>query len=165
MFKLFGALCIVIAGASFGFLKSYMMKKRIESLSSFLLAFKKISAEISFTRHRAERVFTDISKELKMPIFYDAALLIKSKGLKAAWEYALNSHKPNMALSDKDIATINKFSSSLEYTGEEQKRSVDTVIKLTSLLLTEAEKSYEKEGRLFRSAGCLVSVLIAILLY
>ena len=165
MYKLLGGILIILSGGCLGFLKSFRMKKRINSLTSSLVAFKKMSAEISFTNHRLERILGDISKETSLPLFFDTSLLIKEKGIKKAWDLSLNERKDEMALTDNDIITFKKFPEIFDYTGATQQKSFDTFLKLLTLSKSDAENEYKKTGKLIKSGGFLLSLLVVILLY
>ncbi len=165
MYKLLGGVLIILSGVYIGFLKSYKMKKRINSLSDSLLVFKKMSATISFTNHRLERILGEISKETNLPLFFDTSILIKEKGIKKAWDISLQERKNEMALTDNDIITFKKFPEIFDYTGIEQQKSFDTFLKLLTLLKSHAENEYQKTGRLIKSGSFLVALLVVILLY
>jgi len=165
MHKLLGGILIILSGVYIGFFKTFKMKKRINSLSACLVAFKKMSAEISFTNHRIERILGEISREVSLPLFFDTSLLIKEKGIKNAWDICLNKRKDEMVLTDSDISTLKKFPEIFDYTGATQQKSIDSFIKLLTLLKSDAENEYQKNGRLIKSGSFLLSLLVVILLY
>ncbi len=165
MFKIIGAVSVFASCVIVGFLKSYRLKRRSESLFLFAQAIERLGVEISFTKKRLERIFAEISREFALPIFYDSAISIKTMGLKRSWEEALNKYAHDLALSDSDINTLSAVGDISGYAGEEQQRCIHTLVKLLELSHSEALDIYSRTGKLCRSIGLLLGLLLVILLF
>ncbi len=165
MFKIAGALGVFLPCLVWGILKSYKLKKRCESLSVLKQATERLGVEISFTKKRLERIFTEISRDFSLPVFYNTAILIRKAGLKTAWSESLDRYADEMALSETDIKTLSGLGDISGYAGDEQQRLLHTLTKLLELSCNEAGESYKRCGKLSRSIGLLVGLLLVILLF
>ena len=164
MFKFLGAIIIFTACTSFGLIKSYKMKKRCDSLSTLLLSLRRICAETSFTKKRIERIFCEISREFNLPIFFLAASLIKTEGVRGAWEKSINEYSAEMCLSPRDVSAALTLGNAADFSGEEQQKSLRTCERLLELSLAEAKDDYQRGAKLSRSGGILCGILAVILL-
>ncbi len=165
MFKIAGSICIFLSCLFAGLLKSYKLKKRSESLASLRLAIERMGVEISFTKKRLERIFAELSQDFNLPVFYDTAMMMRSVGLKGAWQENIEAYSREMALADSDMKALESIGDIAGYTGEEQQRCIYTLVKLLELCEAEAKEVYERTGKLYRNMGVLVGLLCVILLF
>lgn len=165
MFKFAGAAAIFISCVSIGCTKSYRMKKRCSSLNSLILATERIGAEISFTKKRLERIFNDIARDFKLPIFSDTAILMQSVGTRHALSRSLSKYADDMALTAQDIKAAKTLNAITDFSGDEQQRLLQTTLKLLELSYSEATEKYNKTGKLYRNCGVLLGMLGVILLF
>ncbi len=165
MFKFAGAAAIFISCLSIGFTKSYRMKKRCNSLNSLILATERIGAEVSFTKKRLERIFNDIARDFKLPVFSDTAVLMLNLGTRHAWSRSLSKYADDMALTASDIKAAKTLNSIGDFSGEQQQQLIHTTLRLLELSFAEATENYSKTGKLYRSCGVLFGMLGVILLF
>ncbi|MBQ7793321.1 MAG: stage III sporulation protein AB [Clostridia bacterium] len=164
MLKIFGAAAVFLPCFITGLVKSYRLKKRCDSLASLKLSAERIGAEISFTKKRLERIFSEISRDFNLPVFYDTAMSVQSMGLKSAWTASITKYSDSMALTEQDIKALETLGELGSYTGDEQQRCIRTAAKLLELSHTEALDVYSRTGKLCRSSGTLFGILAVILL-
>ncbi len=165
MLKLAGALGVLLPCMIFGFLNAQKLKKRCDSLLLLKTAIERMGAEISFTKKRIERIFAEISRDFKLPVFYDTSLSVKGAGLEKAWRDSLKKYSEPMALSDSDIKALYTIGKLSHFSGEEQQRCIHTLLKLLELSYAEAAERYSRVGKLYKSSGVLVGLLAVILLF
>ena len=165
MLKLAGAAAIFLSCLSIGFIKSYRMKKRCDSLNSLILATERIGAEVSFTRKRLERIFNDTARDFYLPVFSDAAVLMLNLGARHAWCRSLSKYADDMALTANDIKAAKTLRSIGDFSGDEQQKLIHTTLRLLELSYQDATDRYNKTGKLYRSCGVLCGMLGIILLF
>ncbi len=164
MLKMLGILSVFFPCLFWGAFKSYRLKKRCDSLGSLRLAAERLGVEISFTKKRLERIFTEVARDFSLPIFFDAAVGAKELGLRSAWEESLEKYSEEMALAATDIKALRALGDIAGYSGEEQQRCIRSLLRLLELSEKEAGQIYERQGKLCRSSGILIGLLAVILL-
>ncbi len=164
MLRLIGVLSVFFPCLIAGVIKSYRLKKRYKSLEALKLAIERVGVEISFTKKRLENVFCEASRDFSLPMFFDTVILAKMVGLKKAWHETLCKYADEMALLDTDIKALETIGDLAGVSGEEQQRTIRTLLKLLELSIQEAREAYTTTGKLCRSSGLLVGLLAVILL-
>lgn len=165
MLKLAGAAIIFSASLSIGFIKAFRLKKRCDSLHKLMLATERIGAEISFTQKRLERIFNEAARDFSLPLFSDIAVMMLKTGVRHAFDRSIIKYADDMALTKTDIKAAKTLSAIGDYSGIEQKKLIDTTLRLLELSHREAVDSYNKSGKLYRSSGVLIGLLGIILLF
>lgn len=163
MLRLVGALMIVLAGSAIGFLKSDCLRKRAVDLGKIISGLSLLETDISYGKKTLKSALFSIGEHQKIEFFKRIAEGIDNGGIKKALEEALSQE--GEYLLERDKAPILALGENLGMT--DSKSQVTSIKMAVSSLYEEkadAEETYARLGRLYRSAGVLGGILGAIIL-
>ena len=164
MLKLFGAVVIVFTFGLWGVSKSERLKKRRDSLNLTISSLNLLENEIDFSQKDIASALLSVGNMGNMPLFTEAAKLLKNSTVQNAFIDALKSSDMCFSRSDRDI--FQDFSQSLGSLGKEaQIKSILHAKELFCESYSYACEDYGKYGRLYRNMGFLLGILVAIILF
>lgn len=166
MQKLIGAGLIVAAFFTIGYLKSYELKKRRDSLRSIISDFEILTAEISFSKNTLTESFRKIEVHGKTGIiFFEAAENIGQYGIGHAWKKSINDNAGNLGFSKEDAEVLLSAGNRIGKTDmENQIAYLKNTIELLKIQEQSANEEYNKLARLYQTGCLLIGALIALLL-
>lgn len=164
MLKLTGALFIILSSAILGFYKAYTLKQRCDSLDKIIAALKTLKTEISYTKMDIKSIFMSIGDTQNLQLFCCAAEKMDTENCRRALCDSVDEQKMYLLGTDNEVLKI--LAENLGMTDTETQTGA---IEHACIRLEEARKNagteYEKNSRLYRSAGILCGLLTVILLY
>lgn len=162
MVKLAGAVMTGLASGYFGLKLSMSLKKRIQSLNDIDASLELLESEISFSANRLEGALRRADRN---GLFTAAADGMNGAGIKKAWENAVDSMKNRLCLADADCEALYMLGSNIGRTdAENQIKHIKYVKSAVRAQAESAQSEYDRFGRLYRSGGILVGLMIIIIL-
>lgn len=128
--KLIGALLVISASTTAGWIYSTLLKKRLQLLNVLIQCFLWLETEIGYGSVPLGEAFTRISgrvqAEAKTLFLAFTAALNGAEGLTAdeAWQRSLAQNREELALKAEDWALLNDFGRTLGATDREHQVSV-----------------------------------------
>lgn len=163
MLKLTGAVMIIAAGAFWGYSRSAALKNRADSLAAIISALNLLENEIGYAKSSIKGALLSSGRACGAEIFTYAAEKVDEMGVGAAFSAAVE--EKGGCLSEEDRAQLKLLCENLGISGvSAQLKSIGHVKELMCAARLNAEKEYEKSGRLYRSVGVLAACAAVILL-
>ena len=163
MLKLSGALLVILAFGIWGVLKSDKLKKRCDNLLSLISALTLLENEIGYGEKDISSALLSVGSIENLPLFVQISEQLKGSSVSSAFFDALKNSDICLSKSDKD--TLCEFSQNLGSLGKEsQIGSIRHTKELLEAARISACEEYGKYGKLYRSMGILLGILIAIIL-
>lgn len=166
-FKLIGACAVMASCTALGFAKSLALKRRTETISSFIRAVNLFKSEVSFMKNGLYDIFLRTAAAGILPVFFkDAASMLKTDGMEAAWRQAMQNSRRALALTDADVEILSIIGSTLGKSGaRNEAEGLDNVRILLEEQYRDALKTYERDASLWRNAGAVLGAAAAIILF
>lgn len=162
MVKLAGAIMTGLSCGYFGFRLSVSLKKRIQALNDIEASLELLESEIGFSAQRLEGALRCVDRN---GLFTAAADEIESKGIKKAWQNAVSGMKSRLCLTDADCEALYMLGGNIGKTdAEDQIKHIKYVKTAVRAQKDSAQSEYDRFGRLYRSGGILVGLMIIIIL-
>lgn len=168
--KLIAAAILVMGGGYLGILFASGLATRVNQIEEMRLALMRMSFNISFLKMPVKEALTNAAKTSKGGIYrvlIDAANMI-NEGLSpaCAWERAILKNRSSLCLKSTETDILNEFANNLGRgdTENEINNIKATCAKLT-LSQTVAEGERDSKGKLWRGAGVLAGMFVAVLLF
>lgn len=162
MVKLMGAVMTGFACAYFGFKLSLSLKKRIASLTDICTSLEMLESEISFTADKLKRAFLRVDRN---GLFTSAAEEIEDKGIKKAWNNAVSKSQKRLCLTDADCNAVCMLGETIGKTDlDNQIKHIKYVKSAVMSQRDGAQAEYNRFGRVYRSGGVLIGLMIIIVL-
>lgn len=165
MIKFAGAVFIILSASYIGFYRAEILRKRLMYLKNIKVSLNILESEISFSQNVLTRVFIRIDGIIDTNgLFSRAAEKMSRTGVKKAWCEAVDSSDMYLKKQDKEALYI--FGEGLGMSDKDnQLKNIRHTKDMIDSLLKEAENEYEKNAKLYRSAGFLTGLFFAVLLY
>lgn len=162
MVKFLGAVMTGLACAYLGLRMSITLKKRVRALSDILASLEMLESEISFSVNRLKKAFLRADRN---GLFSCAANNMDQTGAGESWRRAVAENKSRLCLTDADCEGLNLLSANLGRTdAQEQLKSIRYVKTILREQEKQAQSEYARVGKLYRSGGVLVGIMIVIIL-
>lgn len=170
--KMIGALLVIAASTTAGWIYSTLLKKRLQLLNALIQCFQWLETEIGYGSVPLGEAFTRIStrlpKEAKALLSGFATELNGPAGLTAdeAWEKSLTQNREGLALKAEDWALLIDFGRTLGTTDREHQVSAirQTLARLKHQA-SAAEEEYKKNERLYRYLGIAAGTIVVLIFY
>jgi stage III sporulation protein AB len=172
MWKLIGAVLIVSAGASFGFMQAMHLAKRPKQIRLIIGALQRLETEIMYGMTPLPDALRRISLQCAEPVaglFRKAAQELAGQTVHSTneiWQRAVEESWKRSSMKNGELETLRQLGFTLGLSDR-----IDQVKHLrlaASQLQTEEDLAREEQRRyekMWRSLGVLAGALIAILLY
>ncbi len=165
MYKLTGALLIMICFIMFGLGKCITIKRRLKYLKEFRAMIDALRAEISFSAtpltSAAEKIGTKFSNEC----FKDFARLISERGGQDAFEMAVTKYADKYAFTARDQSCILLMANGLGRTNREnQVRQLDYTLMELEKVIGEASGECMQKTRSYINGSVLIGAFAVLML-
>ncbi len=163
--RFIGSTLVAIAVTWWGMCEAKKLKERVEFLRALLSGLLTAKAEIEFGRYEIGYIFKRINMNNDKGIFKICSGLIKEKGIKAAWETAVNNVCDEGFLKGNDKNVIIQLGKSLGMSDVEgQKNNIDMVVAELKKSISVAEEEDMRLGKVYKGCSVLLGVFIMIIL-
>ena len=163
MFKLMGAVLIVISATLWGFSKEERLKRRIEIISDLISGLLLLENEISYGKRDIKNALWSIGEINNVKLFKSAAEYMDKLGVKMGFKRATEENGKFLLGTEKQA--LDTLAENLGMTGTDTQIKS---IKHARILLIEAKErasaEYERSGKLYKGAGFLGGVAVVIFL-
>jgi stage III sporulation protein AB len=160
LLKAVGALCLIFAGTAAGCLQSRKLRRRRDRLQAFLQFLAEAKTEISYTAAPVEEIVERHGKKLSFLQPYFQAVQ-EGQPFVQAWRKAA----ANPALTPQERVLLRDFGEGFGATDVQgQLAHCSLYEELTRQELGEAQKTYQKDGRLYRMLGVCAGLIFALVL-
>lgn len=162
MVKIFGAVMTGFACGYFGFRMSMTLKTRLKSLSDIAVSLEMLESEIAFSINKLKKAFVRIDRN---GLFTLASNVMEEKGAGKAWSEAVNNTREKLCLTEADSDILLMLGKSIGKSDtEDQIKNIRYVKNLIKDQEKQAGEEYSRFGKLYRSGGVLVGLMLIILL-
>lgn len=162
MVKLMGAVMTGFACGYFGFRLSMSLKKRVRSLTDICTSLEMLESEIGFTAERLKRAFLRVDRN---GLFTSAAAEIEDKGVKKAWNGAVEKSQKELCLTDADCEALRMLGETIGKTDADNQIKHIKYVKTAVMAQRDgAQAEYDRFGRVYRNGGILIGLMIIIIL-
>lgn len=162
MVRILGAVMVGAACGYFGFRMSLSLKKRTKSLADIAASLEMLESEINFGANKLKKAFMRVDRN---GLFTAAAQGIEEKGIKNAWSDAVNMSKTSLCLTDADSDILLMLGKNIGKTDtEDQIKNIKYIKTMINGQEKQAVSEYDRFGKLYRSGGILVGLMLVIIL-
>ncbi len=168
MLRAIGAILIILACASFGFLAERRLSLRIRALSSILPALEILKAEIGNLLTPIPEAFLFLSCNAAAPasaLFSETyeALAKGGESFADAFSGVLREKAAKSGFYPEDAAVLNELSPVLgRYGAEEQSAKLKQVICRLEEARTKACEDHDQRGRLYKTMGIMLGIVLVL---
>ncbi len=163
MLKLTGAVMIIVSAALWGFMQSDRLKRRRTELTRIISGLTLLENEITYGKRDIKRILISVGEMNELEFFELAGEYVECYGIKDGFLKAVQEKCDMLLGTDKEVLSV--LSENLGMTdGGTQIKSIRHAKALLENAEVAASESYEKNGRLYRSAGVLAGLATVILL-
>ena len=168
--KLIAAAILVLGGGYIGILFASGLAIRVNQIEEMRLALMRMSFNISFLKMPVKEALASAAKTSKGGIYrllVDAADMINN-GLSpgCAWERAILKNRSHLCLKSSDTDILNEFANNLGRGDTENEiNNIKATCAKLSLTQTTAEGERDSKGRVWKGAGVLAGMFVAVLLF
>lgn len=163
--RFIGSTLIAIAVTWWGMCEAKKLKERVVFLRALLSGLVTAKAEIEFGRYEIGYIFKRLNVNNDKGIFKTCSGFIKEKGIKAAWETAVNIVCGDDFLKENDKDVILQLGNSLGMSDVEgQKNNIDMVVEELKKSISVAEEEDARLGKVYKGCSVLLGVFIMIIL-
>lgn len=166
MIKIIGFILVTLGSAVFGFSQAADMKLRALELRDIAQGFSRLEGEVCHMQRPLPEALYASGIGASEEVFRETATGIEEgKTPQKAWEDALERSVPAYHMNLKDIEVLLRFGENLS--AEDTQGQAKNLTMMKSLLeerIAEAEAVGAREGKIYRSGGILVGLMIAIIL-
>lgn len=164
MFKLAGAVMILLSSGWLGIIKSERLRKRTENIEKIISALNLLENEISYGRRDIKTALKSTGDTQRLTLFSEAAELMDSLPAGEALSRAVGNQR--LCLIPADCEVLNVLAEKLGMTDcATQIKSIDFARKQLENLAVDSHAVYEKMGRMYRGIGFLAGGLAVIMLF
>lgn len=172
LFKIGGALLIILSTSFMGFSFASRYQKRVKELRELQMAFQMLSSEIGYTATLLPDALGEIGRRVREPVsnfFLEGAGLLgecQGKGLEEIWMESVNNVFPGTCLDDKDKDLLLSVSSFLGTADQaHQEKQIKLLINQLKQSEKEAWESLQKNERMWKYLGVSGGLMLVILLF
>jgi len=168
--KVLGAVLFVSMTSWIGFDMSFQLSKRTKQIRQLIQSLHILEAEMSYSQSTLQQIFEVISGKIPYPIGYFYELLEEElqevvPDFLDIWKQQLQHLKSISALKQNELDILEQFGRTLgQYTFIEQQKHI---VLATQQLQSELEEAYEQQlkyGKVMKTLGVLIGILIVLLL-
>lgn len=166
-----GILCLIlICGCGgLGILKAQTYKQRLEELTDLQDMLGMIQTEMHYRKDPLPTVFGRISAykdNRAMELLWDCSLTMKdSLDIKQCWENSMEYAYQGSSLKKEDLAIVQDLGLQLGKSDIQGQAAMFSMMKTKlEIQIQEALKEKETKGKMYRSLGFSIGIVIAILL-
>lgn len=169
MFKGILCLIVVLACGGLGIIKSHTYSQRLAELCGMKDMIQMLRTEMSYRKDPLPAVFARISaykNTAAMNILWECSLLMKeSLDFRQCWQKAVETACRESCLTAEDLAIIEDLGLQL---GKSDVQGQTAMFSLADAKLEtqirEAAKEKESKGKMYRSLGFSIGIVIAVIL-
>ncbi len=165
MYKLTGAVIIMLCFTTFGVYKSLNIRKRLKHLREFRLMIEALRTEISFSATPLESAARKIGERFSNECFKEFARLIPEVGGQRAFERAISMFLDKYSFTARDQSCILLMANGLGRTDvNNQVRQLDYTISELDKIITEASGECSQKTRGYINGSVLVGAFSVLML-
>jgi stage III sporulation protein AB len=172
MFKLAGALLIIVAGSTAGIIRAREYMRRPGELKSMLAALQMLETEITYAAtplgEALERIAAGGGREVKRLFAGAAAELRAMSGCTAAeaWQKSLQSYYPGSALLDSDLIILQNLGSALGISDrQDQSKHLRLASEQLKLEAARAGEEAARNAKMWNYLGFCGAAALVLLIY
>ncbi|MDD4807924.1 MULTISPECIES: stage III sporulation protein AB [Caproicibacterium] len=160
MLRILGALCLVFAGTAAGCLQSRKLRLRRDRAQDFLQFLSAAKAEISCTAAPVQDIVEHHGRKLDFLAPYFTAIEA-GEPFTQAWQKASS----DSSLTPQERVLLRNFGEGFGATDMQGQLAHCTLYEeLTRQELEESQKTYQKDGKLYRMLGVCGGLIFALVL-
>lgn len=171
LFKLILCILILLAGIGSGQLKAKTFENRVCHLQELVTTLKVVESEMKYRMDPLPELLLRVSgirDGLSTNLLKTASLLLRnraSRDMSDCWREAVETVYRESALNREDIRIVSDLGIQLGKTDlESQSGMFNRTFSLLEAQITEAVEDKRTKGRMYKSLGSAIGVLIVILL-
>lgn len=169
MLKLMGCIVLIACCCMLGYFKASSLRCRCQELENIIELIKLIELEITYKKDPLAKSFNKISSV--KPCWFSNVLadcgskLNGSSSLEFAWERAVNDHRSEAPIKEKDIGVLNDLFMGIGKTDTEgQQKLLEPAIHRMKTNLKDAYLQEQKLGKMYIALGTAAGAVTVILL-
>ncbi len=169
--KLIAAVILVLGGGYVGILFASGLAIRVNQIEEMRLALTRMSFNISFLKMPVKEAVINAAKTARGGIYRvltDAAQMLENERLTpaCAFERAILKNRKALCLKASEIDILEEFANNLGRGDTENEiNNIKAAHAKLALSQTAAEGERDSKGRLWRGAGLLAGMFVAVLLF
>lgn len=156
---------IFLTSSKIGFMKSKILKKRVEELNKIESSFNFFKTKIEYTNDVIEDIFKQISSIIynnRANIFLNTIDKKDNKRLFESWSTSLEE---NLFLKEDDKELLKIFGKNLGKLDKKgQVFQLDEIISLIKKQIQNAEEEVKKNEKMYKSLGSIIGAIIVIIM-
>lgn len=166
VFKLFGAILILISAFSWGYLSSLKPYKRYKNLLKINSGLTAMENEIRFSSDYIDNILKKVAKIIEFDkIFLTCANYDKSLSISKRWQLAVENDYTALNLSKADCEILFMLGAELGMTDREgQLKNIENSISMLKTMQANAKEEYEKMSKLKKGIGITIGLFAVIML-
>ena len=172
LFRMVGALSVIVGCAFIGFYFAAKEGFRINELMEFKKALLILSSEIEYMRTPLATACENISKRVALTTSsmfkHFSELLSKGEGETAyqLWVKSLSSIKSRTFLAEEDQTVLDGFGKTLGYLDKQmQQNAIEYAINYIDEKVGSLQAQGDKNKKMYRSLGIIAGLLITVVLW
>lgn len=165
MYKLMGAVIIMLSFVMFGLEKCASVKKRLRNLKEFRNMISALRTEISFKATPLKRAAETIGEKFSNECFMEFSKLIEKLGGQRAFEEALSSFSSKYSFTARDQSCILLMAEGIGCTDREsQVKQLDHAICELDKIIDEATAESADKTRGYLNGSVLIGAFAVLML-
>jgi stage III sporulation protein AB len=172
MFKLIGAVMVIVAAGLAGMALANAYARRPKELRQMRSALQMLETEIAYTATLLPDAFSQISLRCEQAVarLFDraAAELKKMSGCTAreAWEAGINEYSVGTALTESDLSILRNLGNSLGVSDQtDQVKHLHLAMEQLKATVEKAEEEATRNVKLWNYLGFLGGLMVVLILY
>ena len=164
--KFIGCIFIFLSCSFAGFYKYLSLKKRCSNILEIKHVTENLKTQIGFLKNDLATAFHDASYGYRVFSLYDkCGKNIANHGIDKAWEESLTQYADTLFFTKDDVLVIKKFSKGLGKSDTESElKKLNLISQMADELYNNASKELSEQGKLYKTSGCAVGILLVLLL-
>lgn len=166
MLRMAGAMITGGVCAYYGFAAADRLVRRRRFLNEMLTALSVLETEISFGHNELGLIFARLDKNKALCGFFGCCRSgMADKGIKRAWEDALEDVTDRVCLKNDDVSALLSLGTEIGMSDiRGQSRTIKRASELLRACCADADESSARLGRVYRSCGVLTGIFIVLAL-
>ena len=164
MYKIMGAVIIMLSFVMFGLSKCITVKKRLKNLKKFRNMINGLRTEISFKATPLKRAAEIIGEKFSDECFGEFSKLIERFGGQKAFEMALDKYSSSYAFTSQDRSCLILMADGIGRTDREnQVRQFDYAINELDKIIKEATEECVNKTRGYLNGSVLIGAFAVLM--